>query len=165
MTRTSYHASVMRPDGVVCYIRDGGRVLLQLKTEGRWGGGWWNGPGGKMLDGESPLEAAVREVGEESGLTVSDLFEHGPLTFYFGEAPEPEFTIHIFSTTTFGGDLQASDEGRLEWIAEDALPYGEMWPDDRIWLPHMLAGHRFRGTFRLTADHKTLLEHELTLEP
>jgi hypothetical protein len=40
-----------------------------------------------------------------------------------------------------------------------------MWPDDVIWLPHMLAGERFRGAFRLSADYQTLLEHELTLEP
>ena len=154
----------MRPDGVVCYIRDSGRVLLQLKNEGRWGGGWWNGPGGKLHDGESPAAAAVREVREETGLIVRDLFEHGALTFYFGDAPEPEFTIHIFSTSTFAGEVYANEEGSLEWIAEGALPYDQMWPDDRIWLPHMLAGERFTGVFRLTADHRTLLEHELTLE-
>ena len=154
----------MRPDGVVCYIRHNGRVLLQLKAEDRWGGGWWNGPGGKLLDGEAPEQAAIREVLEETGLTVSGLFEHGPLTFYFGEAPEPEFTIHIFSTHLYEGDLCANDEGPLEWIAEDALPYDQMWPDDRVWLPHLLAGSRFRGVFRLSADHKTLLEHEFTVE-
>jgi 8-oxo-dGTP diphosphatase len=154
----------MRPDGVVCYIRQNGRVLLQLKSDDRWGGGWWNGPGGKLLDGEAPEQAAIREVLEETGLTVGGLVEHGPLTFYFGDAAEPEFTIHIFSTSAFAGELQANDEGPLEWIAEDALPYEQMWPDDRVWLPQMLAGHRFRGVFRLSADHKTLLEHELTVE-
>jgi hypothetical protein len=39
-----------------------------------------------------------------------------------------------------------------------------MWPDDRIWLPEMLAGRRFRGTFRLTQDHKTLLDHDLAVD-
>jgi 8-oxo-dGTP diphosphatase len=154
----------MRPDGVVCYIRAGGRVLLQLKAEDRWGGGWWNGPGGKLLDGEEPQDAVSREVQEETGLTVSQLFEHGPLDFCFGDEAAPSLRVHVFSTSAFAGELQANDEGRLEWIAEDALPFDQMWPDDRVWLPHMLAGRRFRGVFRLSADHKTLLEHKLTVQ-
>ena len=60
----------MANDRVLCYIRDRGRVLLQLKADGRFGAGFWNGPGGKAAEGESPEEAAVREVREETGLTV-----------------------------------------------------------------------------------------------
>jgi 8-oxo-dGTP diphosphatase len=155
----------MRPDGVVCYIRQNGRVLLQLKAPDRWGGGWWNGPGGKLLDGEAPQDAAIREVLEETGLTVSPLTEHGTLDFSFGDEAEPSLRVHVYSTTTFSGELQANDEGQLDWIAEDALPYDRMWPDDRVWLPHVLAGRLFHGVFRLSEDHKTLLEHKLTLLP
>jgi 8-oxo-dGTP diphosphatase len=152
-------------ESTVCYIRENGRVLLQLKSEGRWGGGWWNGPGGKLHDGESPIEAAVREVREETGLVVGDLVQHGWLDFRFGDEASPSLRVHVFSTESYSGTPAANDEGRLDWIAEDTLPYGQMWPDDIIWLPHMLAGKRFHGVFRLTADNKTLLSHELTLEP
>jgi 8-oxo-dGTP diphosphatase len=155
----------MRPDGVVCYIRDSGRVLLQLKPEGRFGGGWWNAPGGKLMDGEPPLEAAVREVREETGLSVRDLREHGSLTFYFGDAGEPEFTVFVFSTERFEGTVAASEEGELAWFDEGALPYDNMWADDTVWLPHVLAGRRVEGMFRLSADHKRLLEHELRVDP
>jgi 8-oxo-dGTP diphosphatase len=151
----------MPTTGVLCYIRDRGRVLLQLKAEGHFGGGWWNGPGGKILDGESPEQAVLREVREETGLTVRDLHRHGDLTFYFGDACEAEFVVHVFSTKRFEGTLQANEEGRLEWLPDDALPYDEMWPDDRLWVPHMLAGRRFSGTFRLSADYQRLIEHEL----
>lgn len=149
----------------VCYIRDNGRVLLQLKNEGRWGGGWWNGPGGKLVEGEQPDAAAVREVLEETGLTVSDLTEHGWLDFRFGDEAEPSLRVHVFSTRTYEGEIQANEEGHLEWVDESALPYDQMWPDDTVWLPHMLAGRRFTGTFRLSGDYKALLEHQLTLEP
>jgi len=154
----------MGTTGVLCYIRTGGRVLLQLKADGRFGGGWWNAPGGKLADGESPLAAIVREVREETGLEVDGLREHGTLTFYFGSAIEPDMIVHVFSTEQYHGQLRANDEGRLEWVAEERLPYDQMWPDDRIWLPHLLAGRRFSGTFRLSADYQRLLEHELTVE-
>ena len=49
----------MPTEAVLCYIRDGGRVLLQHKAEGRFGGGFWNAPGGKIVDGESPEQAAA----------------------------------------------------------------------------------------------------------
>ena len=91
--------------GVICYIRDGGRVLLQQRADGAFGAGLWNGPGGHVEDGESPEEAAIREVHEEAGLVVSDLSEHGVLTFYFGEAAEPEYVVHVFSTERFEGDV------------------------------------------------------------
>ena len=155
----------MAATGALCYIRDRGRVLLQLKAEGRFGGGLWNGPGGKIANGESPEAATVREVREETGLWVHDLFDHGALTFYFGDAPEPSYTVHVFSTASFEGELRASDEGELQWFADDALPYDRMWPDDPIWVPLLLAGGRFEGTFRLSEDLTQLVEHELTLRP
>ena len=147
--------------GSLCYIRDNGRVLLQMKAEGRFGGGLWNGPGGKLLDGESPEQAIVREVREETGLSIRDLRDHGTLTFYLGDTREPTYMVYVFSTTRFEGELRPSDEGVPAWHPEDALPYDRMWPDDRVWVPHMLAGRRVRGVFRLSPDLKRLVSHEL----
>ena len=151
--------------GSLCHIRDRGpsgpRLLLQLRAEGLVGAGRWNGPGGHVEPGESPEQSAVREVLEETGLAVRDLRDHGALTYFFGEAIEAAWVVHVFSTERFDGDLRASREGRLEWFAEDALPYDEMFPDDRHWLPHLLAGRRFRGHFRLTDDLSRVISHEL----
>lgn len=85
-------------------------------------------------------------------------------TFYFGEAAEPGYTVHIFSTDSFAGELRPSEEGELEWFGEAALPYDRMWPDDPIWVPLLLAGRRFEGTFRLSEDLSQVLEHELRVE-
>ncbi len=150
----------MPTNGAVCYIRQNGRVLLQLKAEGRFGGGWWNAPGGKLDHGETAEEAVTREVDEETNLSVTGLREHGVLTFYFGDTAEPDYLVHVFSTTHFAGEPRDSEEGRLEWFAEAALPYSQMWPDDHIWLPDLLADRSFRGTFHLTADYKSIVSNE-----
>lgn len=154
----------MATTGALCYIRNGGRVLLQLRTGGLFGEGLWNGPGGHVEDGESPKQAAVREVREETGLTVRDLLYHGILTYYFGEAAEPAYLVHIFSTDCFEGDPRPSREGQLEWFSENHLPYGHMFPDEPHWVPSLLAGYSFHGTFRISDDLTQVISHELRIE-
>ena len=159
-----YHGPIMTTVGALCFIRNGARVLLQLRADGLFGGGLWNAPGGHVEDGESPAEAAMREVREETGLMVRDLLDHGVLTFYFGDATEPTYTVHVCSTERFEGDPRASKEGRLEWFRDDRLPYDRMFPDERHWVPHLLAGRRFQGTFRLSDDLTQLLSHRVEVE-
>lgn len=151
----------MTTHAVLCYIRDNGRVLLQHKAPGRFGGGLWNAPGGKMADGESPEQAARREVLEETGLTVDGLIDHGTITFYVDGTEGPDIIVRVFAARSFDGRLQANDEGPLEWVPEESLPYEQMWEDDRLWVPHILAGRRVRGSFRFTENYGRMVEHEL----
>ncbi len=148
-------------EATLCEIIDGGRLLLQRKSAGRFGEGKWNGPGGKVQPGETPPECVVREVWEETGLTVSDLTERGVVDFYFGEKPEPDWVVHIYTTSTFSGEPRESDEGELRWWSLDEIPYGEMWMDDAYWLPVLLQGKRFRGVFVYDVDGTRLKRHRL----
>ena len=148
-------------EATLCEIIHGGRLLLQRKSAGRFGEGKWNGPGGKVQPGETPLECVVREVREETGLTVSSLTERGVVDFYFGEKPEPDWVVHIYTTSTFSGEPRESDEGELRWFTLDEIPYGEMWMDDTHWLPVLLKGKRFRGVFIYDVDGTRLLRHRL----
>ena len=145
----------------LCEIIHGCRILLQRKSAGRFGEGKWNGPGGKVRPGETPLECVVREVREETGLTVSDLTEHGVVDFYFGEKPEPDWVVHIYSTSNFAGEPREGEEGELRWWSLDEIPYGEMWPDDAYWLPVLLQGKHFRGVFIYDVEGTRLLSHRL----
>jgi 8-oxo-dGTP pyrophosphatase MutT (NUDIX family) len=147
---------------VICYIRDGKRFLLLLKTANRFGGGFWNGPGGKIQGGESEEAAAKREVLEETGLSVEDLEKIGYLEFWFGPGkPKPDWTAQVFVTSTFKGELRESVEGKLQWFEEDQLPLFQMWQDDPYWLPLLIQGRKFHGRFQFSKDSKELLSYDV----
>jgi 8-oxo-dGTP diphosphatase len=151
----------MTVSGTLCFIRKSGRVLMQLKDPGLFGGGRWNAPGGKIRPGESPEQAAVRVVFEETGLRARGLKAAGRLEFYNGKKRVPDFIVHIFSASEFSGSPRGSKEGPLEWIAERELPYDRMWEDDRHWLPLLLEGKKFEGRFWFERDFRNLVRHEV----
>lgn len=139
----------------LCFpVRDG-EVLLLRKADGLWGGGKWNGPGGKLLPGEDPEEGAAREVREETGLVVRDLRFAGLLRFRFGVGDPPGWVVYVFVCEDFSGCARGGREGVLGWHRVDDLPLDAMWEDDRHWLPRVLAGRRVWGDFRFdpAAEH------------
>jgi len=145
----------------LCYVIGNEKLLMLKKSVGLFGGGKWNGLGGKILTGESAEQACVREVYEESGLRVGDIKCHGVLGFWFGKSKEPTITCYVFSTKSFEGQLREGQEGILRWIDFDEIPYDEMWKDDRYWLPLLLKGKDFTGEFHFNQDGTKLLKHHL----
>ena len=147
---------------VLCYLKRQNNYLLLLKAADRFGGGFWNAPGGKIEKGETTEDAVRREVKEETGLTVGGMEQVGFLEFYFGEdKTRPDWTAEVYSSSDFSGLLYESEEGKLEWFPEDMLPFDQMWQDDRYWLPMLVKGKKFHGVFRFSSDSKTLLSHKL----
>lgn len=143
----------------LCYILTNGKVLLLKKSEGLFGGGRWNGLGGKIDKGEMPEQACVREVFEESGLSVNKLRYHGLLKFWFGD--DFDWVVHVFSTNAYEGELRESTEGILKWIDLDKIPHDEMWDDDRHWLPLLLKGKSFEGEFHYNREGSELVDYEI----
>ena len=145
----------------ICYIIKDGKVLLLKKSKGRFGEGKWNAPGGKIKLGEDPVECAIREVFEETGLRINDVKKHGVIDYYFGTKSEPTWTVHIFSTNSFQGELKPSDEGILKWVNLNELPYEEMWEDDRHWVPLLLEDKKFKAEFYFDNQANVLLDHRV----
>ena len=85
--------------------------------------------------------------------------ERGELSFQFTDG----LALHVvvFLASGCEGVATETPEAIPLWIAEDAVPYEEMWADDRVWLPHMLAGRRVR--LRAIFDGDELLDHALEL--
>jgi 8-oxo-dGTP diphosphatase len=137
---------------------DGERqVLLGYKKTGL-GTGKIVGLGGHVEEGETPAEAAAREVTEESGIQVAadSLREAAQITFLFPTRPALDMTVEVFTSGTWRGEAAETEEIRPEWFPVAALPFDRMWDDGRQWVPRVLAGERLRATFSYAADCETV---------
>ncbi|CAG5059619.1 unnamed protein product [Parnassius apollo] len=120
------------------FIRHDSQILLGLKKRG-FGQNKWNGFGGKIEPNESVIEAAVRELREESCLTVktTDIKHIGHLEFTF-EGDSTMMDVRVFSSSIFEGTPTETEEMIPKWFDCDKIPFYDMWPDDSFWFPYML---------------------------
>lgn len=138
------------------FVFQGKDILLIRKKRGL-GAGKINGPGGRIEDGETPLEAAVREVEEELCITPHSPELRGMLRFQFLDGYSIQ--CHVYSASAFDGTPTETDEAIPLWTPCAAIPYDEMWSDDRHWFPVMLNGESFDGRF--TFDGDRMVDHVL----
>jgi len=134
--------------GTLCLLLDGDRVLLGMKKRG-FGVGKWNGIGGKVKSGEAIEEAALRELAEEVGVRTKPqhLKKVGHVRFHSDYTDTLEWEMHIFAVRAWEGEPRESDEMKPQWFRHDEIPFGEMWADDKHWLPHVLAGKKITAQF------------------
>ena len=118
----------------LCYLEQNGCYLLlhRVKKEQDDNRGKWIGIGGKFEDGESPEECMLREVKEETGLTVKEYRYRGIITFVSSVCPT-EY-MHLFTATAWSGELADCDEGELAWVKKAELERLPMWEGDRVFL-------------------------------
>ena len=143
------------------------RVLLGLKKRS-FGKGKWNGFGGKIEANETPEQAIVREMREESGLTIqeTDLQKRGEIFFKTDKNPFKtnaldEWMVHVFVTEKWGGKPVETDEMKPEWFLLNQLPFHQMWADDSIWLLPVLEGSKIKARFEFGVDDETIKDYEV----
>ena len=142
------------------FVQKDGRLLLIHKKRGL-GAGKLNGPGGRLEVGETFDACAVREVREELCITPKGLEKMGELRFQFVDGYG--IYVHVYRASDFEGTPSETPEAIPIWVDEDRVPYDEMWEDDRIWLPLLIAGTRFDANFIFEGD--VMLDHELDVIP
>jgi len=139
------------------FVVDANNVLLIRKKRGL-GAGKINGPGGKLDTGETPVQCAIREVSEELCIDAADPEYRGQLKFQFIDGYS--IHVHVFLSHGYSGEPTETDEAVPLWFPLNEVPYGEMWADDVVWLPQVLAGASVDGRFLFDADR--LLEYDTT---
>lgn len=156
------------PQVCVCYLlreREGRTEVLLGRKKIGLGRGYFVGLGGKLEPGETAADAAVREVFEESGVTVTvdDLDPRGHLSYHFPHREAWSQESSVFVCRRWQGVPAASDELDPEWFEVAAIPLDEMWDDARRWLPAVLAGGSVRRTFVFGADLATVVDEPGTV--
>jgi mutator protein MutT len=112
-----------------------GRLLLARRPSGKRHAGLWEFPGGKFLPGETPLEAARRELSEELGVEAVAL---GALLQAIPDPGSP-FLIE-FHSVEIRGEPQALEHEALAWVLPDELPLYSLAPSDRAFVESFLEG-------------------------
>ena len=101
---------------MLCLIHRDNQILLQNRIKRDWAG--YTLPGGHVEPGESFVDACIREMKEETGLTVSNVMLCGVKQFPDGDS---RYIVFLFKTDCFEGELHSSEEGKMEWVDLDKL--------------------------------------------
>ena len=125
-------------NSTLCYIENEKNEYLMLhrvKKKNDANQDKWIGVGGKFENLESPEECLLREVYEETGLTLTSWSCRGVVTFET-DTPQGLFGeyMYLFTADGFEGELKACDEGELQWVSREFLDQLPKWEGDQIFL-------------------------------
>lgn len=147
----------LRPT-VLCYLKKDDQYLLlyRNKKKNDYNEGKWIGVGGKLELGETPNEAAVREVKEETGLDVHSLEIAGEVIFINDDYHE---IMYVYEISDFSGSLISCNEGELRWIPIKDIYNYPMWEGDKAFLP-LLINHQPYFKIKITYKQSELVKVE-----
>ena len=145
----------------LCYIEHDDSYLMMHRTkkEKDINKDKWIGIGGHFEYGESPDECLLREVDEETGLTLTSYTARGIITFIYGENVV-EY-MHLYTADGFTGEIHECDEGELVWVPKEKVMELPIWEGDKIFL-RLLNERKDFFSLKLVYDVEgTLLEWEV----
>ena len=145
------------PLTTLCYIEQDNKYLMlhRIKKENDVNKDKWIGVGGHFEQGESPEECLLREVKEETGLTLTSWKFRGIVTFISDKWPEEYMCL--YTATGFEGELASCNEGTLEWVEKSKVTELPIWEGDKIFL-RLLCEDRAFFSLKLRYEGETLVE-------
>lgn len=146
----------------LCYIIKDGKVLMMLRNKKKQdiNQNKWIGVGGHFEHGESPDECLLREVKEETGLTLTRYRARGIVTFCYKDVVE---YMHLYTADQYEGELSVCDEGELSWIDKDKVMNLNIWEGDRIFLKLLLEDAGYFSLKLIYDDEGRLIDKQLVV--
>lgn len=112
-----------------------GKVIVQERVKSWCGVSF---PGGHVENGESIYDSAVREIKEETGLTIENLKYCG-IIYWFNNVTEDKYFVHLYQSTDYSGEmLEKTEEGRVFWTSIEELYNMNLSSNFREYLPVFL---------------------------
>lgn len=147
----------------LCYIENNEQYLMlhRTKKQNDINQGKWIGVGGHVENEESPEECLVREVKEETGLTLTSYRLRGLVSFINSEC-ESELMC-VFTADEYTGNLITCEEGDLQWIAKTQVPDLPTWEGDRVFLELLLSDEQRFFSIKLQYEGDRLVEKKINL--
>lgn len=143
-----YKGEKMRKiETTLVYLKDDDKILLSLKKRG-FAEGKLNGVGGKLKEGETIENTVIRETKEEIDVDLIEYEKVGLIDFieiYKGE--KENVVMHVYIASKWEGEPKESDEVKPVWVDISNMPYDQMMPDDKYWLPQVLEGKKINAKF------------------
>jgi 8-oxo-dGTP diphosphatase len=137
------------------------RWTISIKKENDINEGKWIGVGGHAENGESPEECLLREVKEETGLTLTSYRFRALITF-ISDKQEPELMC-LFTADEFSGKLITCNEGDLKWVDKTIVPTLPTWEGDAIFLKLLLENEENFFTLKLVYEGESLVDQKLEI--
>lgn len=146
----------------LCYIEQDECYLMlhRTKKEKDENHDKWIGVGGKFEEGESPEECLLREVKEETGLTLTRYQFRGIITFVSDEWGT-EY-MYLFTADTYEGILKECEEGELVWVPKKQINNLTLWEGDKVFLQLLNEKHNF-FTLKLRYEGEKLVENQVKI--
>ncbi len=143
---------------VLIYIKRNNQFLMlyRNKKKNDINGDKYIGVGGHIEEGETPEQALVREVKEETGLTLLRFQKVGIV--HFSDTGISE-TMHLYISDSFSGSLIECDEGDLSWIDIDKISSLPMWEGDYLFLDKIIQNKNIPFEMTITYSHGRLVEY------
>lgn len=149
-------------NATLCFLIKENRVLLAMKAD-KIGKDCWNGYGGGIDEGESPIQSTVRELREEAGVIAfeGNMKKVAIVDFHNTKSDGRRFVcrVHVYLVKKWSGEPQETKEMLMPtWFEVNNLPFNQMMPADKAWLPYALSGKKIMAEAHLGPFQKTLLK-------